>query len=170
MVKERTAILKYRFTLLCPMIPMWERFMCSLWLEFGFVEECIFADECVWSFRYAGPVVLYTLYGLFDAVWQTYCYWIMGALTNETAMAARMAGFYKAWQNAGAVTITTSFATCPAWFFNPIWYPINEVLTHVFIDDEYLCRNIFWTQHHFKKGFSFSKEFWNWNICLLQSF
>lgn len=52
--------------------------------------------------RYAGPMVLYAFYGFFDAVWQTYCYWIMGALTNETAMAARMAGFYKAWQNAGA--------------------------------------------------------------------
>lgn len=52
--------------------------------------------------RYAGPMVLYALYGFFDAVWQTYCYWIMGALTNETATAARMAGFYKAWQNVGA--------------------------------------------------------------------
>ena len=54
------------------------------------------------SSRYAGPVVLYTLYGLFDSLWQTYCYWIMGALSNETDVAARMSGFYKAIQNAGA--------------------------------------------------------------------
>lgn len=54
------------------------------------------------SRRYAGPVVLYTLYGSFDAMWQTYCYWLMGALTNETEVAARLTGFYKAIQNAGA--------------------------------------------------------------------
>jgi MFS family permease len=54
------------------------------------------------SRRYGGPVVLYSLYGLFDAIWQTYCYWIMGALSNQTDVAARMAGFYKAIQNAGA--------------------------------------------------------------------
>ncbi|CAM6093608.1 unnamed protein product [Calypogeia fissa] len=54
------------------------------------------------SDRYAGPFVLYTCYGLFDAVWQTYCYWIMGALTNDTRKAARFSGFYKAVQNAGA--------------------------------------------------------------------
>lgn len=58
--------------------------------------------DLVNSRRYAGPVVLYTLYGLFDAIWQTYCYWIMGALTNQTDAAARMSGFYKAIQNAGA--------------------------------------------------------------------
>lgn len=53
------------------------------------------------SRRYAGPVVLYALYGLFDAIWQTYCYWLMGALTNDTQKAARFSGFYKAVQNAG---------------------------------------------------------------------
>jgi MFS family permease len=51
--------------------------------------------------RYAEPMILYTCYGFFDAVWQTYCYWIMGALTNDTRKAARYSGFYKAVQNAG---------------------------------------------------------------------
>ncbi|KAG6554004.1 hypothetical protein Mapa_004921 [Marchantia paleacea] len=54
------------------------------------------------SGRIAGPVTLYTCYGLFDAMWQTYSYWIMGALTNDTRKAARYSGFYKAIQNAGA--------------------------------------------------------------------
>ncbi|KAL2654037.1 hypothetical protein R1flu_022165 [Riccia fluitans] len=54
------------------------------------------------SRRFAGPVTLYTSYGFFDALWQTYCYWIMGSLTNDTRKAARYSGFYKAVQNAGA--------------------------------------------------------------------
>ncbi|KAL3685999.1 hypothetical protein R1sor_004021 [Riccia sorocarpa] len=54
------------------------------------------------SRQFAGPVTLYTCYGFFDAFWQTYCYWIMGALTNDTRTAARYSGFYKAVQNAGA--------------------------------------------------------------------
>ncbi|CAM6092097.1 unnamed protein product [Calypogeia fissa] len=53
-------------------------------------------------YRYAGPVILYSLYGLFDAVFQTYCYWLMGAMTNDSRKAARFVGFYKAVQNAGA--------------------------------------------------------------------
>ncbi|CAK9871081.1 unnamed protein product [Sphagnum jensenii] len=56
------------------------------------------------SKRYAGPVTLYALYGLFDAIWQTYCYWMLGALSNDTQKAARFAGFYKAIQNAGAAS------------------------------------------------------------------
>ena len=51
---------------------------------------------------YAGPVVLYALYGAFDAIWQTYSYWLMGALTNNTHMSDQYSGFYKAIQNAGA--------------------------------------------------------------------
>lgn len=52
--------------------------------------------------EFAGPFALFACYGLFDAVWQTYAYWLMGALTNETRQAARFAGFYKAVQNAGS--------------------------------------------------------------------
>lgn len=56
------------------------------------------------SSEFAGPVTLFALYGLFDAFWQTYSYWIMGALTNDTREAARFVGFYKAVQNAGAAS------------------------------------------------------------------
>lgn len=109
-------------------------------------------------FRYAGPVVLYTLYGLFDAVWQTYCYWIMGALTNETAMAARMAGFYKAWQNAGAaVTITTSFATLPLLDFLKTQLP--KCSPQVFINDAEISLEL---KHHFKNGLLFLKGVLIW--------
>ncbi|GME72058.1 unnamed protein product [[Candida] boidinii] len=45
---------------------------------------------------------LYMFYGFFDAVWQCYAYWIMGALTNSSRKAAVYAGYYKGLQSAGA--------------------------------------------------------------------
>jgi hypothetical protein len=35
-------------------------------------------------------------------MFQTYCYWIMSALTNDPRRLARYAGWYKGWQSAGA--------------------------------------------------------------------
>jgi hypothetical protein len=39
--------------------------------------------------------LLYIAYGMLDAVWQTYAYWLMGALSNEPRKLAYFAGFYK---------------------------------------------------------------------------
>ncbi|QPG74648.1 hypothetical protein FOA43_001980 [Brettanomyces nanus] len=52
--------------------------------------------------RYVGPMFLYMFYGFFDAVWQCYAYWIMGAITNSARKAAIYAGYYKGLQSAGA--------------------------------------------------------------------
>jgi MFS family permease len=49
----------------------------------------------------AGPMVLYAVYGLMDAMLQTWCYWVMGALTNDPRQLALYAGFYKGVQSAG---------------------------------------------------------------------
>ncbi|KAG0295536.1 hypothetical protein BGZ96_011486 [Linnemannia gamsii] len=35
---------------------------------------------------YIGPMFLYILYGLGVAAWQTYCYWLMGALSNDVTL------------------------------------------------------------------------------------
>lgn len=51
---------------------------------------------------YVGPLFLYMFYGLNDAAWQTYCYWLMGALSNDVTVLSRYAGFYKGIQSAGA--------------------------------------------------------------------
>ncbi|CDK25878.1 unnamed protein product [Kuraishia capsulata CBS 1993] len=51
---------------------------------------------------YIGPMFLYMFYGFYDAVWQTFSYWTMGALTNSSRKAAVYAGFYKGMQSAGA--------------------------------------------------------------------
>ncbi|KAL1918683.1 uncharacterized protein VTP21DRAFT_2705 [Calcarisporiella thermophila] len=52
--------------------------------------------------RFGGPFVLFMLYGACDAFFQVYCYWIMGALTNDPLRLSRYAGFYKGVQSAGA--------------------------------------------------------------------
>lgn len=51
---------------------------------------------------YIGPMFLYLFYGLFDAVYQTFIYWTMGALSNNPKKVALYAGFYKGIQSAGA--------------------------------------------------------------------
>ncbi|KAI8604981.1 major facilitator superfamily domain-containing protein [Dissophora ornata] len=53
--------------------------------------------------EYMGPFFLYFFYGVSDAMYQGYSYWLMGALTNDTNQAARFAGFYKFVQNLGGV-------------------------------------------------------------------
>ncbi|KAF9971148.1 hypothetical protein BGZ73_005943 [Actinomortierella ambigua] len=53
--------------------------------------------------RWIGPFILYFMYGVVDAMYQGYSYWLMGALTNDTNTAARFAGFYKFIQNLGGV-------------------------------------------------------------------
>ncbi|EPS36940.1 hypothetical protein H072_9551 [Dactylellina haptotyla CBS 200.50] len=52
--------------------------------------------------NYGGPLFLYMCYGLYDAIWQTYVYWIMGALSNNSRKLAIYAGFYKGIQSAGS--------------------------------------------------------------------
>ena len=44
---------------------------------------------------YAGPVWLYIWYGAFDAFWQGYTYWLLGALCNTPKEAARYVAVYK---------------------------------------------------------------------------
>lgn len=51
---------------------------------------------------YIGPMFLYIFYGIFDAMYQSYCLWLMGALSNDSEKTAYYAGFYKGIQSAGA--------------------------------------------------------------------
>jgi hypothetical protein len=54
---------------------------------------------------YVGNLFLYMFYGFLDATWQTYSYWLMGALSNEPRKLAYFAGFYKSLQSAGAAVV-----------------------------------------------------------------
>ncbi|KAI5279384.1 hypothetical protein KEM54_004197 [Ascosphaera aggregata] len=51
---------------------------------------------------FGGPFVLYMFYGFYDALYQTFVYWSMGALSNNSRKLANFAGFYKGLQSAGA--------------------------------------------------------------------
>ncbi|KAJ2397716.1 hypothetical protein GGI05_000505 [Coemansia sp. RSA 2603] len=53
--------------------------------------------------RAAGPIVLYTLYGVGDALYQNFAYWLIGSLTNDGQKLSRYAGFYKGMQSLGSV-------------------------------------------------------------------
>ncbi|KAF9901776.1 hypothetical protein EC991_005658 [Linnemannia zychae] len=63
---------------------------------------------------YIGPLFLYMFYGLNDAAWQTYCYWLMGALSNDVTVLSRYSGFYKCIQSSGAAV---------AWRLNAVGTP-----------------------------------------------
>ncbi|KAJ1882335.1 hypothetical protein LPJ57_001013 [Coemansia sp. RSA 486] len=52
--------------------------------------------------RAAGPIILYMLYGVGDALYQNFAYWIIGSLTNDNQKLSRYAGFYKGIQSLGA--------------------------------------------------------------------
>ncbi|KAF9157433.1 hypothetical protein DFQ26_008733 [Actinomortierella ambigua] len=68
---------------------------------------------------YIGPLFLYALYGVNDAAWQTYCYWLMGSLSNDASILSRYAGYYKGVQSAGGAI---------AWRLNALKIPFMTEL------------------------------------------
>ncbi|CAO3644751.1 unnamed protein product [Cunninghamella blakesleeana] len=62
-----------------------------------------FASPIHWTDpNFAAPFVLFIFYGFSDALFQSYLYWLMGAMSNDPSLLARYAAFYKAIQSAGA--------------------------------------------------------------------
>ncbi|OQR92266.1 hypothetical protein ACHHYP_03863 [Achlya hypogyna] len=53
------------------------------------------------SGRAAFPMIVFFIYGLVDAIYQNYVYWVIGAMTNDPLELARFVGLYKAFQSAG---------------------------------------------------------------------
>ena len=53
---------------------------------------------------FVGRSLLYVLLGTLDAAWQTFAYWIMGAMSNDPSKLAFFTGFYKSIQSAGGAT------------------------------------------------------------------
>ncbi|CDH59299.1 mfs general substrate transporter [Lichtheimia corymbifera JMRC:FSU:9682] len=50
---------------------------------------------------YGGPLVLCIFYGLTGGMYQSFMYWLMGAMSNDPKVLSRYAGFYKGAQLAG---------------------------------------------------------------------
>ncbi|KAG1732060.1 MFS general substrate transporter [Suillus lakei] len=55
--------------------------------------------------NYPAHVWLMIFYGFLDSMWQTYAYWLMGAMSNDPAKLAVFTGFYKSLQSAGAAGV-----------------------------------------------------------------
>ncbi|OBZ90997.1 UNC93-like protein 2 [Choanephora cucurbitarum] len=81
----------------------------ALWIgavviQSRFSRESVHAEGYVsidvFDSQYPGLVIEYALFGLIDAVYQGFIYWLMGTMTNDTERAARYGGFYKTIQNA----------------------------------------------------------------------
>lgn len=50
---------------------------------------------------FLGPMFLYFFYGVYDAFWQGYCYWIIGAQSHDPVVNAVIVGTYSALKPAG---------------------------------------------------------------------
>jgi MFS family permease len=59
----------------------------------------------IYDSSYPAHVWLMIFYGLLDSMWQTYAYWLMGAMSNDPAKLAVFAGFYKCLQSVGASSV-----------------------------------------------------------------
>jgi hypothetical protein len=55
--------------------------------------------------NYARHLILYIFFGVTDAIWQNWIYWVMGALSNDSAHLAHLVGFYKSVQSAGSAGV-----------------------------------------------------------------
>jgi len=55
--------------------------------------------------NYPAHIWLMIFYGFLDSMWQTYAYWLMGAMSNDPAKLGVFTGFYKSLQSAGAAGV-----------------------------------------------------------------
>lgn len=93
--------------------------------------------------RFAGPFVLYFSYGLLDAMFQSLCYWVIGALADDSETLSRYSGFYKGVQSAGAAvawqvdTHKTPLVTQLVinWGLTTISYPLLVILIVLAVKD-----------------------------------
>jgi hypothetical protein len=67
-------------------------------LELGLKQDIDYTD----GHTSVGLMFLYIFYGAYDAFWQSFCYWLMGARSNSTAVTAVLVGAYKTFQSVGS--------------------------------------------------------------------
>ncbi|CAL9207922.1 UNC93-like protein 1 [Musa acuminata AAA Group] len=92
---------------------------------------------------YAGPFVLYFSYGLLDAMFQSLCYWMIGALADDSQTLSRYSGFYKGVQSAGAAVawqvdthkVPLLSQLIVNWSLTTVSYPLLAVLVMLFVKD-----------------------------------
>ncbi|KAJ5856660.1 uncharacterized protein N7529_010604 [Penicillium soppii] len=83
-------------------------------LELGLKQDIDYTD----GHTSVGPMFLYIFYGAYDAFWQSFCYWLMGARSNSPAVTAVLVGAYKTFQSVGSAM---------AWRINAMAWRINAM-------------------------------------------
>ncbi|GAA5800561.1 hypothetical protein HPULCUR_005997 [Helicostylum pulchrum] len=75
----------------------------AIFIQKGYTRDSILEPDYVQldvtDPKYPGIVVVYALFGLIDAMYQGYIYWLLGTMTNDVERATRYGGFYKTIQN-----------------------------------------------------------------------
>ncbi|KAJ5925169.1 major facilitator superfamily domain-containing protein [Penicillium verhagenii] len=66
-------------------------------LRLGLKQDIDYQDGS----KFLGPMFLYFFYGAYDAFWQGFCYWIMGAQSHDPVVTAVIVGSYSALKPAG---------------------------------------------------------------------
>lgn len=92
---------------------------------------------------FAGPFVLYFSYGLLDSMFQTLCYWTIGALADDSQTLSRYSGFYKGVQSAGAAVawqtdkhkVSLLGELIINWSLTTISYPLLIILIALAVKD-----------------------------------
>eukprot|EP00268_Persea_americana_P031068 TRINITY_DN30183_c0_g1_i3.p1 TRINITY_DN30183_c0_g1~~TRINITY_DN30183_c0_g1_i3.p1 ORF type:complete len:482 (-),score=57.93 TRINITY_DN30183_c0_g1_i3:632-2077(-) len=92
---------------------------------------------------YAGPFVLYFSYGSLDAMFQSFVYWVIGALADDSETLSRYSGFYKGVQSAGAAVawqldtrrVSLLSQLIANWSFTTISFPLLLVLVVLVVKD-----------------------------------
>ncbi|KAG9315504.1 major facilitator superfamily domain-containing protein [Chiua virens] len=59
----------------------------------------------IYDSDFPAHVWLMIFYGILDSMWQTYAYWLMGAMSNDLSKLAVFTGFYKSLQSCGAAGV-----------------------------------------------------------------
>ncbi|KAF8838976.1 MFS general substrate transporter [Paxillus ammoniavirescens] len=72
----------------------------------------------IYDSAYPAHIWLMIFYGLLDAMWQTTCFWLIGAMSNDTNKLAIYAGFYHSIQSAGAAGV---------WRMDAIGFPYMNI-------------------------------------------
>ncbi|PGH01138.1 hypothetical protein AJ79_08009 [Helicocarpus griseus UAMH5409] len=63
----------------------------------GLIQDIDYMDGKIAT----GPIFLYIFYGSYDALWQSYCYWLIGSMSNSASITAILVGAYKTFQATG---------------------------------------------------------------------
>jgi len=104
------------------------------------LQEIDFKDS---GSAFAGPFVLYFSYGLLDSMFQTVCYWTIGALADDSQTLSRYSGFYKGVQSAGAAVAWQSDKQNVSllgelminWVLTTISYPLLIIIIALAVND-----------------------------------